>query len=101
MVAQRTQEFGIRMAVGAAGSEIQKSVMREGAVLAAAGLAIGFAISVSLARFVAGILYGIRSFDAVTYGAAMLVLGAITLAASYIPARRASHIDPMDALRVE
>jgi predicted permease len=101
MVAQRTQEFGIRMAVGAAGSEIQRSVMREGAVLTAAGLAIGFAVSVSLARFVAGILYGITSFDAVTYGAAMLVLGAITLAASYIPARRASHIDPMDALRVE
>jgi predicted permease len=101
VVAQRTQEIGVRMALGAAASDVRKMVVREGALLAGVGVAIGLAAALAAARVVASMLYGVTATDALTYAGSALLLAAIMLVASYIPARRASRVDPLDALRAE
>jgi putative ABC transport system permease protein len=100
-VAQRTHEIGIRMALGAQRSDVLRMVIREGALLAAGGWAAGLVLGIALTRFLSSQLFGIHTTDALTYAMATMLLGTIALAACYIPARRATHVDPIVALRYE
>jgi len=100
-VRRRTHEIGIRMALGASAKGILRLVAGQGMWLAGIGLAIGLAISFAVWRLAAGLLYGISATDGVTFiGVPLLLLG-VAVVASLIPARRASQVDPMDALRYE
>jgi predicted permease len=101
IVAQRTQEIGVRMALGAAGSDVRMMVVREGALLAGAGVVIGLVAAVAGARVVSSMLYGITATDTLTYAGSASVLVLAMLVASYIPAWRASRVDPLVALRFE
>ena len=100
-VAQRTQEMGIRMALGADARSVVGLVLRQGAALALAGGAIGVAGSLALNRLIASQLYNVGPFDPMTFAAMAGVLMATAVAAAYVPARRASRIDPLRALRYE
>jgi putative ABC transport system permease protein len=101
LVALRTREFGIRMALGADAGRVLRLVMRRGAVLAALGLAMGMGAAAALSRVLQGLLYGVTATDPVTFGAMALLLAVVALAACLVPARRATKIDPMTALRHE
>ncbi len=100
-VAQRTQELGIRMALGARPGEVLAMVLREGMGLVALGLVLGAVAALALGRVAASLLWGVSSSDAVTYVAVAVTLAAVALVAVVIPARRATRIDPMQALRSE
>jgi putative ABC transport system permease protein len=100
-VAQRTAEIGLRMALGATQGAVLTLVFRQGARLMLVGIAAGFAMALALAWFMRGMLFGMGPFDPVTFGLAALVLALFALAACYIPARRATRVDPMAALRAE
>ncbi len=100
-VARRTHEIGLRMALGAQSGDVRGMVLRESAWLAAAGIIIGLVTATLGARFVSSMLYGVAATDSLTYaGSALLLLG-IMLIAGFIPAWRASRVDPMVALRAE
>jgi predicted permease len=99
-VNQRTQEFGIRMALGARRASVLSMVLRQGITLVLAGLAIGMAGAVVLTRVLTTILFGVQPTDALTFLAVSMVLVAVAAAACLIPARRAASVDPMVALRV-
>jgi predicted permease len=98
-VAQRVREFGIRQALGARRSSILSLVLLQGLRAAAAGLVIGVGASVALTRYLQSQLFGVAPRDPAVFGAAALLLLAVALAACYIPARRATRVDPMVALR--
>jgi ABC-type antimicrobial peptide transport system permease subunit len=100
-VVQRTQEIGVRMALGARSRDVLAMVVRSGLSWALAGVAAGLVASFGLLRFLGGFLYGVRPLDPAILGAASLLLLAVALAASYLPARRAAGIDPVVALRSE
>ncbi|MGC1783154.1 MAG: ABC transporter permease [Acidobacteriaceae bacterium] len=100
-VAQRTREMGIRLALGADRDSILKMVVRNGVLLACTGVLIGLASAFLATRLVAGLLYGVGPTDPLTFICAPIALIAIAMFASYVPARRASNIDPMQALRSE
>ena len=100
-VARRTNEIGVRMALGAARSDVAQLVMTESLRLVAVGIAIGIAIVLVAGRLVAAILFGLAPTDAATLAAAIGVMAVVAVAASYLPARRASRVDPMVALRCE
>jgi putative ABC transport system permease protein len=100
-VAQRTQEIGIRMALGAGEQSIAKMVLRNGAVLAATGVAIGLLLAFGLARLAASLLFQTSAADPPTFSVVPMMLLAVALLACYLPARRASRVDPMNALRNE
>lgn len=98
-VSRRTRELGIRMALGATARRVRRAVVAEGLLLAVVGVAIGLAVTLALSGLLSDLLYGVGTMDPVTYGLVpVLLLGAAALA-SYVPARRASAIDPMEALR--
>jgi predicted permease len=100
-VGQRTGEIGLRMALGARGADVARLVLRHGATMALIGIAIGVAAGLGLTRLMAHLLYGVSATDPVTFAAVAAGLTAVALAASYLPARRASRVDPMTALRHE
>ncbi|HME56693.1 MAG TPA: FtsX-like permease family protein, partial [Terracidiphilus sp.] len=100
-VAQRTHEIVIRMALGAGRPEVLRLIMREGFQLALVGVALGLAGAAVLARLLASLLYGVRPGDLSTFAGVTILLAVVTLLATYIPARRATRVDPMVALRHE
>ena len=100
-VVQRTREFGVRVAMGAKPRDILRLILRESGTLTLSGMAAGLILAALSARIVANSIYGISPLDPLTYGAVGLVLVAVALAASYIPAHRATKVDPMVALRYE
>jgi ABC-type antimicrobial peptide transport system permease subunit len=100
-VTRRIHELGIRAALGATRGEIVGLVLRQGMKLAAIGMAGGLVAALALTRLMADLLYGVRPADPATLVAVTLLLGAIALLACYIPARRATAIDPVVALRCE
>ena len=100
-VVQRTREIGIRMALGARQQDVLRLVVSDGARMAGLGVAIGLLLAASLARVLRGMLFGVSAFDPLSYGVLTVVLVAIALAASWLPARRASKVDPNEALRAD
>jgi predicted permease len=100
-VAQRTREIGIRMALGAASHDVQRSVVKEALALVGTGLAIGLGASLLLVRFVSNLLYEVSATDPATYAITAAILIAVGVLAAFLPARRASKVDPMVALRYE
>jgi predicted permease len=101
MVAQRTQEIGIRMALGAGQLDVLMMVVREGGAIAAVGTAAGLAAALAITRSMRGLLYGVEAADPLTFAAAPAVLLAVALIAAIVPARRAAAVDPLAALRME
>lgn len=100
-VSQRAQEFGIRMALGADGADVRRLVLREGLKVALIGVTVGLALSLAATRLTTGFLYGVGANDPLTFVGVALLLTAVALLACYLPARRATKVDPMIALRYE
>jgi len=100
-VSQRTREMGIRVALGARQSDITKLVTSTGARLAALGIAIGIVAAAISSRLISSLLFGITATDPITFVLTAVLLGAVTLLASYIPSRRAARTDPISALRYD
>ena len=100
-VARRTNEIGIRMALGAARQDVLRLVMRESMILVAAGVAIGIGGAIAASRLVSNLLFGLAPTDPMTMAGAMTVMVLVSALAGYLPARRASRVDPMVALRCE
>ncbi|HXN96343.1 MAG TPA: ABC transporter permease [Candidatus Acidoferrales bacterium] len=100
-VAQRTREIGIRMALGAQSVQVLRHVVREGLQPILAGIVIGIVASAGVSRLMAATLFGLNPMDAVSFSGVSLLLGAIALLATWLPARRATEVDPMVALRHE
>jgi predicted permease len=101
VVTQRSREIGIRMALGAQRREVRKMFLRQGLVLSGVGLGIGLVAALALTRLMSSLLFGIESTDVVTYAAAIVVILGAAALASYLPARRASAIDPVETLKAE
>jgi putative ABC transport system permease protein len=98
---QRRQEVGIRLALGARPGDVSRLVLREGMWPVLIGLGVGIAAAGGAARGLSSLLFGVAPTDLVTFGSAALLLAAVALAACYLPARRVSRVDPMEALRYE
>jgi len=101
IVSQRTREIGVRIALGASAQTVTSMVLRLGMALAVIGVAAGLAAAYGLTRLMTGLLYGVSAVDPITFAVVALCLTGVALLASYLPARRASRVDPMEALRVE
>ena len=101
LVVQRTREFGVRLSVGATRADLLRLVLGRAAALIAVGTGVGLAGAMLLVRFIAKLLFSTTPLDPLTFAAVPILLAAVALAASYIPARRATRIDPMVALRYE
>ena len=101
LVSQRHREIAVRIAVGARAADIRDLVLREALVVAVLGMAVGLAAAVGLTRFMSAILYETSPLDVTTFVGVSLLMLAVALVASYLPARRAAAIDPIRALRWE
>jgi putative ABC transport system permease protein len=99
LVGERTHEIAIRLALGAERSEVLRMVLRDGAKMALAGVAIGLGAALGLTRLMASMLFGISAHDPVTVAGVVSLLAFVAFAACYVPARRATRVDPMVALR--
>jgi putative ABC transport system permease protein len=100
-VAQRTNEIGIRLALGAQTSDVLALIVRQGVKLIMVGLIVGLAGAYALMRVMSGLLFGVKDRDPITFAAAAIVLTVVGLLACYIPARRATRVDPIEALRCD
>jgi ABC-type antimicrobial peptide transport system permease subunit len=100
-VSQRTREMGIRLALGARRAAVLRLVMSQGARLTIAGVVVGLLGAAGLTRLMASMLYGVRAFDPLTFGLVGVALGLVAVFATYLPARRATRVDPVVALRAE
>jgi predicted permease len=101
IVSQRSNEIGLRMALGASPGDVSRLVLREGMLLAGAGVALGLAGAIAATRLLTSVLFEVKPSDPATYAAVAILLGTVALAASYFPARRAARLDPLVALRQE
>jgi ABC-type antimicrobial peptide transport system permease subunit len=101
VVVGRTREIGLRMALGAQASDVLRLVLRQGMLLALIGTAIGLVIGLGGTRLLKTLLYGVNAADPMTFTAVTLLLGSVTLLACWLPAHRATRVDPMIALRTE
>ena len=100
-VSQRTREFGVRMALGAKQSQVLGMVLMEGVVLAVAAVVIGVVAAAFLSRFLSDLLFGVTATDVTTFAVVGATMAVVAVAAAYVPARRATQVDPMEALRAE
>ena len=100
-VARRTREIGIRMALGAQAGAVLKMIMREGSIMLVSGVAIGLLLSLAIAKVVSGILYEVGALDPIAFTVAPLILAAAALVATWLPARRATQVNPIQALRAQ
>src|SRR5215470_16272083 len=100
-VSQRAREIGIRMAHGAQGTDVLRLIIKQGLTLMLIGLGLGLAGALVLTRLMSSMLYGVSATDPLTFGLIALLLAGVTLLACWIPARRATKVDPMIALRCE
>jgi predicted permease len=100
-VTRRTQEIGLRMALGAQAHRVRRMVVAQGGRIALVGVAVGVLASLGLTRYIESLLFGVRSLDVPTFASVSAVMVAVALLASYLPARRASAVDPAQALRAE
>ena len=100
-VSQRTNEIGVRMALGAQRGEIMSMILRDGARLSAAGLALGLGLALAATRLIASTLFGVTATDAATYLTVVVLMLVVGLLACYLPARRAARVDPLSAIRAE
>ena len=101
VVGQRTGEIGLRVALGASAAQVMRMVLGQGLKLAAIGIAIGLAASAAASTMLTKLLFGVKPTDPATYAGVALLLGAVAAAACYLPARRATRVDPLTALRQE
>jgi predicted lysophospholipase L1 biosynthesis ABC-type transport system permease subunit len=99
LVAQRRQEIGVRVALGAQTEDVLRLVLRQGATLALIGIVIGTLAALGLTRLIAGLLYGVSPTDPASFVGVMALLAIVALLASFVPARRAARVDPMTVLR--
>ena len=100
-VQQRTQEIGVRMALGASPQQVRRMVVVQGMQLALVGVVIGVGSALGLTRLMSSLLYGVKPWDPITIALVAVLLSGVTLLATYLPARRASRVDPIVALRYE
>ena len=100
-VEQRRREIGIRIALGAEPSQVRRMVLRDAAKMTAFGVAAGVAGALALTRFIAGLLFGVSQHDAASIITVVVILGSVTMIAAWIPATRASAVEPVIALRAE
>jgi len=100
-VAQRSREVGIRIALGARSSEVRRMFVRQGLSMTLLGIAVGLAAAFALSQWMSSLLFGVSPKDPVTYAAVSIVLIIATAVACYMPARRATRVDPMESLRAE
>jgi len=100
-VARRTKEFGLRMVMGAQTGDVLGLVMKQGAAMVAIGLVAGLITAFALTRLMASLLFGVTPTDLPTFLGVTLLLAAVALAACYVPARRATQVDPIQTLRYE
>jgi ABC-type antimicrobial peptide transport system permease subunit len=100
-VARRTREIGIRMALGAQAGAVLRMIMREGSIMLFSGLIIGLLLAIVTAKILSGVLYGVSALDPIAFAVAPLVMTTAALIATWLPARRATRIDPVQALRSE
>jgi putative ABC transport system permease protein len=98
-VGQRTREFGVRTALGARSRDVMAMVLRQGLALTGVGISIGLFGAIAVTRYLEGMLYGVQPLDPATYGSVVALFAVVTFVASYLPARRATRIDPMTACR--
>ena len=101
MVALRTREMGIRMALGATGMDVVRLVVGHGVRLAGLGVVIGAVAAGVLTRLLGGLLQGVEATDPLTFGGTAVVLAGVAVAASWVPARRAVRVDPVQSLRAD
>jgi putative ABC transport system permease protein len=100
-VARRTREIGIRMALGATARDVERLMMREGLRTTLIGLAIGLVVAAAVGKLLSGLLYRVSPFDPVVLALSAAVLSAAAMLASFVPARRATRVVPLEALRSE
>jgi ABC-type antimicrobial peptide transport system permease subunit len=100
-VARRTREIGIRMALGAQAGAVLRMIMRENSLMLFSGVTIGLLLAIAAAKILSGILYGVRALDPVAFTVAALVMTTAALVATWLPARRATRVNPVQALRGE